>query len=61
MKAKAQALDEMTESGMLTDFTSPSSYSSGGTDIDSELNKVSMNASVDQELAKMKANLNKTQ
>ncbi len=36
MKAKAQALDEMTESGMLTDFTSSSSYSSGGTDIDSE-------------------------
>jgi phage shock protein A len=61
MKAKAQALDEMTESGMLTDFTSSSSYSSGGTDIDSELNKVSMNASVDQELAKMKADLNKTQ
>jgi phage shock protein A len=61
MKAKAQALDEMTESGMLTDFTSPSSYSTGGLDIDSELNKVSMNASVDQELAKMKSDLNKTQ
>src|ERR1044072_2095820 len=61
MKAKAQALDEMTESGMLTDFTSSPSYSTGGADIDSELNKVSMNASVDQELAKMKADLNKTQ
>ncbi len=62
MKAKAQALDEMTESGMLTDFTSSSSsYSTGGTDIDSELNKVSMDATVDQELAKMKADLNKTQ
>jgi phage shock protein A len=56
MKAKAQALDEMTESGILTDYTSAYSGSTG-TDIESELDKVSLNSSVDKELAKMKSEL----
>jgi len=58
MKSKAQALDEMTASGTLTDFTS--TYSTGDTDVDSELGRVSMNASIDQELAKMKSELGQT-
>ena len=53
MKAKAQALDEMIDSGTLTDFTS--SYSPAETDIESELNKNSINQSVEDELAKIKA------
>jgi phage shock protein A len=61
MKSKAQAIDEMTASGVLTDYTSSSlPNSTGDIDIDSELSKVSMNASVDQELAKMKSELGKT-
>jgi phage shock protein A len=60
MKAKAQALDEMTSSGVLTDYASSSAYSTSDTDIDEQLSKVSMNSSVEQELAKMKADLGKT-
>ena len=49
MRAKSQALDEMIDSGVLTDYTSSKS------DIDRELEKVSMKGSVDEELAKIKA------
>jgi phage shock protein A len=56
MKARAQALDEMIDSGTLTDYTSPyPSSTAGGEDIEAELDKVSLNQSVDEELAKMKA------
>lgn len=50
MKAKAQALDEMIDSGVLTDYTSDE----GGDMIKKELEKVSM-SSVEEELAKLKA------
>jgi phage shock protein A len=50
MKAKAQALDEMMGSGVLTDYTSNKSD-----DIESELGKVSVTASVEEELTKLKA------
>lgn len=56
MKAKAQALDEMTESGILTDLTSP--YSNNGADISSELDTISTNASVEEELKKLKEEVN---
>jgi phage shock protein A len=49
MKAKSQALDDMIDSGSLTD------YSSGKDDIEKELEKSSIKDSVDQELAKLKA------
>ena len=56
MKAKAQALDEMIDSGTLTDFAS--SYpSSKDSDIESELNKVSSSQAVEEELKKMKDDL----
>jgi len=56
MKAKAQALDEMIDSGTLTDFAS--SYpSSKDSDIESELNKISSNQAVEEELKKMKNDL----
>jgi phage shock protein A len=50
MKAKAQALDEMIGSGVLTDYTNK-----GGDIIERELEKVSITASVDEELEKLKA------
>jgi phage shock protein A len=50
MKAKAQALDEMIGSGVLTDYTNK-----GGDIIERELEKVSVTASVDEELEKLKA------
>ena len=53
MQAKAQALDEMIDSGALTDYTA--SYSSPHSDIESELDKSSMNKAVEEELSKMKA------
>lgn len=53
MQAKAQALDEMIDSGVLTDYTT-SSESLGG-DIEAELDKVTMKSSVDEELEKLKA------
>jgi phage shock protein A len=49
MKAKSQALDDMIDSGSLTD------YSSGKDDIEKELEESSVKDSVDQELAKLKA------
>ena len=53
MQAKAQALDEMIDSGILTDYTTASD--SGGEDIEAELDKVTLNSSVDDELKKLKA------
>ena len=53
MQAKAQALDEMIDSGVLTDYTNTSD--SGGGDIESELDKVTLKSSVDDELKKLKA------
>ena len=53
MKAKAQALDDMIDSGVLTDYTSNKD------DIERELEKVTVKSSVDQELAKLKAERNK--
>src|SRR6266704_1866443 len=51
MKAKAQALDEMIDSGVLTDYTSNKSDDI----IESELEKVTVTASVEEELTKLKA------
>src|SRR3989454_7243513 len=48
MKAKAQALDEMIDSGVLTDYTNK-----GGDIIERELEKVGVAASVDEELEKL--------
>src|SRR5918994_1861356 len=53
MQAKAQALDEMIDSGILTDYTTASG--SGGGDIEAELGKVTLKSSVDDELKKLKA------
>jgi phage shock protein A len=53
MQAKAQALDEMIDSGVLTDYTTASD--SGGGDIEAELDKVTLKSSVDDELKKLKA------
>jgi phage shock protein A len=49
MKAKSQALDDMIDSGSLTDYTSDKD------DIEKELEESSIKDSVDQELAKLKA------
>jgi phage shock protein A len=49
MKAKAKALDEMIDSGVLTDYTSNKD------DIEGELEKMTVKSSVDEELAKLKA------
>lgn len=49
MKAKSQALDDMIDSGSLTD------YSTDKDDIEKELEESSIKDSVDQELAKLKA------
>jgi phage shock protein A len=54
MKAKAQALDEMIDSGVLTD------YVSNKDDIESELEKTTIKNSVDEELAKLKAERDKS-
>lgn len=53
MKAKSQALDEMLESGTLTDYTSSSDK--GSEDIERELEKATLSGPVEQELAKLKA------
>ena len=58
MKAKASALDEMIDSGVLTDLTQ--SYSPASSDIDKELDKVSLDKTVDEELSKLKTDLGKT-
>jgi phage shock protein A len=55
MKAKAQALDEMIDSGVLTDYTSNKD------DVEGELEKMTVKSSVDLELAKLKAERDKRQ
>jgi phage shock protein A len=57
MKAKSQALDEMIDSGVLTDYTT--SPSEDGGSIEKELEDVVSQESVDQELAKLKAERSK--
>jgi phage shock protein A len=54
MQARAGAIEELTASGALEDFTG-----SGGDDIDRELAQLSQGTQVDDELAKMKAELGK--
>ena len=54
MKAKAQALDEMIDSGVLTDYTSMSSTTSSDNDIEGELQKLTVKSSVEEELTKLK-------
>jgi phage shock protein A len=49
MKAKARALDEMIESGVLTDYTSNKDT------IEKELEQITVRGSVEEELAKLKA------
>src|SRR3954453_13791137 len=51
MQARANAIDELTTSGALEDF------SSSGADIDRQLAALSQSSQVDDELAKMKAEL----
>jgi phage shock protein A len=51
MQARAGAIDELTASGALEDFTG------GGDDIDRQLAQLGQGAQVDDELAKMKAEL----
>jgi phage shock protein A len=48
MKAKSEALDEMLEVGVLEDYTSSKD------DIERELEKVSIDASIEEELARLK-------
>jgi phage shock protein A len=52
MQARAAAVDELVESGALEDFTS-----GGETDLDRELKKLTSGTLVDDELAKMKAEI----
>ena len=51
MQARANAIDELTTSGALEDFTS------SGDDIDRQLAQISQTSQVDDELAKMKSEL----
>lgn len=53
MQARANAIEELTEAGALTDF------SSSGDDIDRQLAQISQGGQVDDELAKLKAELGK--
>ena len=53
MQARASAIDELTTAGSLEDFTS------SGDDIDRQLAEISQGSQVDDELAKMKAELGK--
>jgi phage shock protein A len=53
LQARASAIDELTTSGALTDLTS------SGDDIDRQLAQISQGGQVDDELAKMKAELGK--
>ncbi len=50
MKAKSQALDEMIDSGILTDYTSNKDDV-----IERELEETTVKGSVEEELAKLKA------
>jgi len=52
MQARASAVDELVESGALEDFTS-----GGETDLDRELRQLATSTKVDDELAKMKAEI----
>jgi phage shock protein A len=52
MQARASAIDELTASGALEDYTG-----TGGDDIDRQLAQISEGTQVDDELAKMKAEL----
>jgi phage shock protein A len=51
MTARASAIDELTASGALEDYTG------GGDDIDKQLAQISQGSQVDDELAKMKAEI----
>jgi len=51
MQARASAIDELTASGALEDFTG------GGDDIDKQLAQISQGTQVDDELAKLKAEI----
>ena len=51
MQARANAVEELTASGALEDYTS------SGDDIDRQLQQISQSGQVDDELAKMKAEL----
>jgi phage shock protein A len=51
MQARASAIDELTQAGALEDFTSSSD------DIDRQLSQISQSSQVNDELAKMKAEL----
>jgi phage shock protein A len=51
MQARANAIDELTAAGTLEDYTS------SGDDIDRQLSQISQSGQVDDELAKMKAEL----
>jgi len=53
MQARASAIDELTAAGSLEDFTS------SGDDIDRQLAEISQGSQVDDQLAKMKAELGK--
>ncbi len=53
MQARASAIDELTAAGSLQDLTST------GDDIDRQLAEISQGSQVDDELAKMKAELGK--
>jgi phage shock protein A len=50
LQARASAIDELTTSGALEDLTQP-----GSTQLDRELAQISSSAQVDDELAKLKA------
>jgi phage shock protein A len=52
MRARAGAIDELLESGALTDLTGD-----GRDSIDRELEKLSLSSGVDDELARMKAEI----
>lgn len=56
MKAKSEALDEMIDSGTLTDFTSSYSFTKDR-DIESELDKVASNQAVEDDLKKLKSDI----
>lgn len=53
MKARSEALDELLEQGTLVDFTAT------GSDISRELSRISQKTNVDDELAKLKAEVAK--